>query len=148
MVGDPRKVSSRKTGQMYIWAQGDRDSTHTTCAGINWTKISAPRRGSGLSHTPKPEAIATDASWERENNQFPPAESHWTDQPHPSAGLIHGSSLVNMKRILWCLQGCGCMFSYHCLFFFNFHCLLLLERDREHGVDGEGLGSLQGEERL
>ena len=33
-------------------------------------------------------------------------------------------------------------------FFFSFHCLLLLERDREHGVDGEGLGGLQGEERL
>lgn len=32
--------------------------------------------------------------------------------------------------------------------YFNFHCLLLLERDREHGVNGEGLGGLQGEERL
>lgn len=35
------------TGQMCIWAQRDCDSIHTMCAGINWTKISALRRGSG-----------------------------------------------------------------------------------------------------
>lgn len=34
------------------------------------------------------------------------------------------------------------------ILFFNFHCLLLFERDGEHGVDGEALGGLQGEERL
>lgn len=79
---------------------------------------------------------------------FLPAGCQWMDQPYPSAGLIHGNSLVNTKQILWCLRSCGCMFSYHCLFFFNFHCLLLFERDREHGVDGEDLGGLQGEERL